>query len=459
MRGVVTSYNSGTRALVVDVREAFGSGTYTAWTLSPSNQLLAADLRTTDLQMPRAVPRLLLWPGVVEALGWPSGVTYTRAGPKWVRNAAGIWVQLAANAAPVHRADSREAALWLEPSVTNYLTRSQAFDNAAWTKTNSTISSGFYSPDGLSAARKINATATNAAGASADFAVASMPAGPVTLSVFALLDTTQWICLELSSGASFVRQWFNVGSTPSVGASTASTFALSGARQQIDTRGLRRCEMTINLPTTQALTAKIIAVDGNSSLSVSAGVAVQVWQAACENYYHATSPIVTSGSTVTRAADVLNWPGFGAALTGSPEVSIVATAASGNYINTSIGFAALAYPAVWAFGPNGNRVNVYGPNAEGTLGAGATYNNFGGVPLSKNAYGVQLAAAGGQSRFALNGAAPINASGTGLGAITALNIGHNAGAQQFAGLLYSLEVYSQALSDSNLIAITTTRPA
>jgi hypothetical protein len=412
-----------------------------------------------NLELPRAAPSYLLSAGLVQAVGLPPGTTYTRAGPKWVRNSSGIWVQLSTNTPPVHRADNREVALWLEPSVTNYLTHSQAFENAVWTKTNSTVTTGFYSPDLLNASRKINVTSTNAAGASTDFAIASTPAGPVTLSVFANQDTAQWLCLELSNGASFVRQWFNIGSSPSVGASTTSTFVLSGARQQIDTRGLRRCEMTINLPTTQSLTAKLIVVDGNSSLSVSAGVAVQVWQAQCENYYHASSPIITTGSTITRAADVLNWTGFGAAMTGSPEVSIVATAASGNYINTSTGFAALAYPTVWSFGPNGNRVNVYGPNAEMTLGTGATYNNLGGVPLAKNSYGVQLAASGGQSRFTLNGAAPTNASGTGLGAITTLNIGHNAGAQQFAGLLYNLEVYSQALSDSNLTAKTITRSA
>ena len=51
--------------------------------------------------------------------------------------------------------DDSKGALLLEPSRSNAITNSEAFDNAYWTKTNTTVTSGFLSPDGTNNAFKL----------------------------------------------------------------------------------------------------------------------------------------------------------------------------------------------------------------------------------------------------------------------------------------------------------------
>ena len=91
--------------------------------------------------------RLLLTGGVTP-LGFtntlPAGVTYTRTGAASAYTASGAITAFAANAPQL-----TDRGLLLEPTATNLLLRSQELDNAAYTKSNSTITADYaVAPDG-----------------------------------------------------------------------------------------------------------------------------------------------------------------------------------------------------------------------------------------------------------------------------------------------------------------------
>ena len=456
MRGVVTSYNSGTRALVVDVQGVLGSGTYTAWTVSPSTQLLAADLRTVNLDRPRAVPSLLVLADAIDAIGLPPGVTFARASTKMVRNDRNIWSSILVNAPPItHDVVTREKFLWIEDTATNYLLRSQDFSNASWTKTNCTITTTIASPDAGTNAQTVTITAGGAGFATQN--TATMPAGPCTLSMRAKQGTTPWVFLELvlPSGGGTVQAWYNT-STGATGSTTGA--ALKGSRITQDGDGFWLCEAAVDLPSGGVVGASIGPCTGNSSTTSAAGLTATFWQMQCENYYHATSPVVTTSATVTRSADVLTDGGFGARLTGATGCTIVTTARSLNYIVTSPGWAVSRGPAIWFFGPNSSRILHYGTAVEVYAGTATSYTNIGAMAQGVHTHAVVIAASGAQSRYAQDGAAAANLNGTGLGALTTLNIGHNNNTAQFAGLIKELRVYPFALTDLNIQSLSALRP-
>ena len=57
--------------------------------------------------------------------------------------------------------DSADGSLLLEPARTNLVTYSEAFDNAYWAKSGSSVTSGFISPDGTANAFKLVANSNN----------------------------------------------------------------------------------------------------------------------------------------------------------------------------------------------------------------------------------------------------------------------------------------------------------
>ena len=70
-------------------------------------------------------------------------------------NKAGLIETVGSGEPRIDYKDDSKGALLLEPSRSNAITNSEAFDNAYWTKTNTTVTSGFLSPDGTNNAFKL----------------------------------------------------------------------------------------------------------------------------------------------------------------------------------------------------------------------------------------------------------------------------------------------------------------
>ncbi len=81
MNGVVTSYNSGTGSLSIDVSATNGSGTYTDWTVSLSTYAqpgtLPAGTSTTSATIARGSTTITTQPGLAFSVGQEVAIAYT----------------------------------------------------------------------------------------------------------------------------------------------------------------------------------------------------------------------------------------------------------------------------------------------------------------------------------------------------------------------------------------------
>tara|TARA_R110000822_G_scaffold18253_4_gene60482 strand:+ start:606 stop:1715 length:1110 start_codon:yes stop_codon:yes gene_type:complete len=85
----------------------------------------------------------------------PLPFDFTRASSATVVNKAGL-IETVENGIPrIDFSNDANGALLLEPTRSNLTTYSEAFDNAYWTKSNTTVTSGFVSPDGTNNAFKL----------------------------------------------------------------------------------------------------------------------------------------------------------------------------------------------------------------------------------------------------------------------------------------------------------------
>jgi len=181
--------------------------------------------------------------------------------------------------------DNTSGHLLLEPSRTNNLPYAEQFDNAAWSKGNSTVTANqAISPDGSQTADLLQLTSAggnvfDGVGGSGDYA----------FSVFAKYVDAQFIRLRsTSSYAYFDIQNGSVGSTINVSSTKIEDYG----------NGWYRCTVVGN--NTNSL-AQIFVSDTDGSNTGTGSV--YIWGAMFEAGSYATSYIPTEGSSVTRVAE------------------------------------------------------------------------------------------------------------------------------------------------------------
>jgi hypothetical protein len=192
--------------------------------------------------------------------------------------------------------------LLVEEARTNFLLRSEEFNDASWSKNNGTISSNLSSaPNGLNTADAFIPDAITGL-TYLQQQPAPLSAGSVyTFSIFLKASGYSWVFLDAFDGTNN-RTWFDLsnGTIGTVTAGNTSTITSYG-------NGWYRCTLT----RTAALTTvnyAIAVVTGNNFQNITANgtSGILLWGAQVEAGAFATSYIPTASLAVTRNEDVVS---------------------------------------------------------------------------------------------------------------------------------------------------------
>lgn len=231
----------------------------------------------------------------------PSVETHTgRSSTATYYNSAGVLSTAASGAArTTYNPGNLTAApkLLVEAAATNLMLYSEQLDNAAWTKTNTTITvNAIVSPDGATTADKVveNSTATVQHLLSLS-GVAVTNGTAYAFSVYAKNAGWSSFFLQLGAGGAAAEFNFNTGvATTSLGATFASMVYVGNGWYRCSVMGVANASQNMYI----YKTAAPYTGDGTSG--------VYLWGFQLEAGYGATSYIPTTSAAVTRAADTVS---------------------------------------------------------------------------------------------------------------------------------------------------------
>ena len=239
-----------------------------------------------------------------------SRITFTRASTGTYTDESGIIRTAAANEARFdHDGDGNSLGLLIEESRTNSLTYSEEFDNAAWTKTRTTITANAATaPDGTTTADKLIRGTDNSI--NVVYQTVSLAATTYTLSVFAKKGEYNFCTLNLPNNEGWNSdRWVSVNLAD--GSYTTSASAPTSTSVVAYQNGWYRISITHAATATVTrggyIEARSSAGYGNQAGDGTSGI--YIWGAQIETGSFPTSYIPTSGSTVTRSADVASMTG------------------------------------------------------------------------------------------------------------------------------------------------------
>lgn len=245
--------------------------------------------------------------------------TFTRASAAWRVNSAGVIVPAAVNEARIdYNPTTLEArGLLIEEQRTNATIRSEEFEDAAWTKFNTTATSNqAVSPDGTADADLLSETTANAVHSLYLASPSSVTSGTAyTASVFLKKGTgstaPDWIIFGfLFGGFGSARIAFNV-STGAVG-STAGSITTQVTQFA---NGWWRLAVTASATATAAWGSMVLSFSNNTNTTSTPTYVGQttsdvfVWGAQFEAGAFATSYIPTTTAAVIRSADLCSITG------------------------------------------------------------------------------------------------------------------------------------------------------
>ena len=226
----------------------------------------------------------------------------------------------------------------LEPQSTNLLTYSEAFDNAYWTKSGSSVTSGFISPTGALGAFKLVEGTSNGIHR---VGKASFTANVErTLSVFAKKGERNFISLfENNFPTGIIGVIFNLNNGTHY--NTYPSY-YSNVKIELISNGWYKCSVTMRNGGLQVPSFGVSSDGLTNSYQGNGTSGVYIYGAQLEQGSYASSYIPTNGSTVTRLAESATGSGNAATFNDSEgvlfaEISALADDETFRYITLSDG--------------------------------------------------------------------------------------------------------------------------
>jgi hypothetical protein len=243
-----------------------------------------------------------------------TGATYTRAGNKYNLQ-SGVYVLYEANEfGTSYDVDNAAYGFLSEPAATNLLTYSSDYSNAVWTKSNGTMATDVDSPESGGSSYKFTLAATNtkhtlhhstlaSSGVLTSFDIVVKQAGYKYLGLARLTTTSTqnaWV-FDLNTGTIYQNGGADY-SNVAIKAVGSGWYRIS-ANVNSATAAIRQPRWYVfsNTPPANAS-------PDNCTFTADGTSGVLFWNAQMETGSVATSPIKTTGSTATRAADALTYP-------------------------------------------------------------------------------------------------------------------------------------------------------
>ena len=195
--------------------------------------------------------------------------------------------------------------LLMEPAATNLAEWFSEINGTNYS-TNSNVvfaANNAVAPDGTTAATRLTAAATSSSGLyAADYVSGS--SAVYTYSVFIKRGNCDWVTAGMFSGGVNYRAWFNLASgvTGTQNNCTASIIYVGD--------GWYRVTVTTSTAMAQELVSAPVPRDADGVVSTTGGYYCLAWGISIETGTTATSPIPTSGTAVTRAAESLSYSGI-----------------------------------------------------------------------------------------------------------------------------------------------------
>jgi hypothetical protein len=217
-----------------------------------------------------------------------TGYSFTRASDGYYTNSDGTLTLFGSGA--LRRGDR---GVLIEGARTNLLVRSQEFDNAAWVKSNATVTANVgAAPDGTTTADQVTATGADGYIIPSSSLFAAAGGATFVYSVFAKAGTATTITLLLGATANYVGT-FNLSTGVASTSSANTTVSMTNAGS-----GWYRCVLTC------AAVASIGYAEAQIG-RVASGLTFSLWGAQLEQASFQSSYIPTVAAAATRAADSL----------------------------------------------------------------------------------------------------------------------------------------------------------
>jgi hypothetical protein len=333
-------------------------------------------------------------------------------------------------------------SLLLEPQSTNLLTYSEDFSQSYWSKSQiSVVDDSTISPDGTQNASKIIINSSTPYLGNSNI---SLTTGNVyTISCFVKKGTNRWVRLSSVSSVT-LGAWFDLDNN------VVGTVNSTSASIENYGNGWYRISNTITAVSggNQAFLG-LSDADGGTS-STQQGNTVFAWGFQVEEQSFATSYIPTSGSTVTRNAEVCNNAGSSDLINSTEgvlyaEIAALADDATNRYIGLSDG-------------TGSNRVNIFF-DTNNVLkafvsGTSSISSNVDITNVNKVAFKYKS----GEIALWVNGLEADTSSSTfSLSGLNDLSLSLNpTSSLKFYGKVKSVAVFKEALTDEELAKITST---